>query len=240
MSTENESFIQFEWRQWVKYGMAVIVLLYILRAIYLVYQANAVMGMMTEMATKQQHQFKQLNQTVDDGVKEVQDGLINGAAEMSQQANEFQKKLDNFAKEYAEGFEEAKEKLDESIRRKTVNRFLEDNVTDFDKVFYEQSRKKFIQISHYDVPDYEHYNQLRDKAMQCHLLGRNQEAMTNYRNQIAEMKAGHRSDLINSVPMPEQWRWPLSYVQSHQLMLENFEHFFIVLTKEGDCMYAPK
>jgi hypothetical protein len=192
MPEENKNIFLWDWRKAVKWGVVLIVVLYITRVIYSVYIANTVLNVASDMAANQQKKFTQLHASGSDEIKKVQDGITNGAKEMDLKVEEFHSAFADFEKSFLSEIDEARKRMRDRRRKKYTNDFLKFHASYYDQDSYELERKKAIDETGYKLPDYAAYNALRDKAMQCNMRIRNREVETQYKNEIAELKYKHQ------------------------------------------------
>jgi hypothetical protein len=238
MFSDNEKVINFNWKNAVKYGIAVIVFLSVIYNIILVVKSKFNEEDISQFIAKQQAEFREFQTNHDKGIKTIQDGMSDGAKEVEKNILNFQNKADNFHDDFNKSLAIEKAIVHERLQSSAISEFLEEHVIDFDKDVYERGRDKFIKQTTYNVPNYEQYNQLREAAKHCRVIKNNAFSQDEYANKIAEIRSEHREDLIKTVPKPAILNWPLSYDESKELILKNYMNFFIVLSKKGECLYG--
>lgn len=239
MYDENENLysnhLKWDWQKAIKMGVAVIVILAILRAVYTIFIVNDDMRLVSNMVSAQEAPSKTLHQESDAEIRKVQEGLANGAKKMEAQTQQFESRMDNFYKDFSESLQAELDRRESERRRDYIRHFLEAHVDFYDAALYEADRKNAIDERHYPLSDYKQYSAMRETAMRCHMQFHNQEEEKRYRNQIAQLKAEHKDKLIPFVPKPDVWKWPLTSEKSMKIKTDHYNLIFLMITPEGQC-----
>jgi hypothetical protein len=231
----NKNIFKWDWQNVVKLGVAVIVILTILRAVYSIFMVNDDIRLVSNIVSAQETQSKILHQEGDAEIRKVQSGLANGAKEMEGHAKQFESKMDNFYKDFSDSLQAELDRRESERRRDYIRHFLETHVDFYDAALYESDRKKAIGERHYPLPDYKQYSEMRETAMRCHVQFHNKEEEKRYRNKIAQLKTEHKDKLIPSVPKPDIWKWPLASEKSTKIKTDHYNLIFLMVTSKGQC-----
>lgn len=235
MYNDEKIVSQWNWKNFAKIIIIIIVLLYVIRAFYSTYTANSIIGIASNIVPTQEAHVKKLNEEGRAEVKKIQDEMIQGANAIEENASHLVGKLASFEKEFTESLEAEYAKIRERHRKQYIREFLDSHFHYYDVTLYEADRKKFMDSWHYSLPDYVQYDELRKTALKCHIARHNHYESLNYKNMVAQLKTEHQEKRIRSLQKPNYWKWPLTKDQLETIYLHPIP-VFDVITLQGQCI----
>lgn len=234
MQQNHDLFPVWKWRKIITISMIIIFAIFVTRMIYSIYITNMLFNTASNMIAAQESQMDKLSFDSKLEANDIQREIKVGIRSMKENAEKLDNNFTTFERDFSESLQAEYDRIDRRRRITDIRNFLDQHFRYYDQALYEQDRKKFIATTHYDVPNYAKYNELRDAVIKCHMDDHNQRAERNYRNHIAQLKAEHDSKLIQSVKRPVYWQWPLSKDQIDSISVGYLTPFDFI-TLEGKC-----
>lgn len=239
MRNYDEVLSRWNWRHGVKFAVAVVVVIYLLKAIYSVTTSHSEINEMAHFLAVQEKDFKEFHQESDKEVEAIQNGMANGAKEFDRKVDSFSKSLDDFAKDFTSSLDAAIKTIEEHDQQRTFDYFVDAHYNYYDEESYEKDRQKELSKSAIlKLPTYKEFVVLREKAFQCGWKFHNDFHETYYKNKIAQLKADHNEAAIASVPKPDLWPWPITSEVREKIIDQYFPHVISIVRQDGTCIHG--
>jgi hypothetical protein len=239
MPNYNEVMSQWNWRHGVKFAVAIVVIIYLLKAIYSVKTSHSEINEMAHFLAVQEKDFKEFHQQADSEVKAVQNGMANGAKEFDKKVDDFSKSLDDFAKDFTSSVNAAIKTMDAHEQQRVFDYFVDAHYNYYDEEAYEKERQhELFKSEIIKLPTYKEFVVLREKAFQCGWKSHNDFEETYYKNKIAQLKAENNEAAIANVPKPDLWPWPITSEVKKKIIDQFFPHVISIVRQDGTCIHG--
>jgi hypothetical protein len=220
----------------MKLAVAVVVIVYLLKAIYSVTTNHNEINEMAHYLSIQEKDLKEFNQQSDKDVQAIQHGMANGAKEFDQKLDDFSKSLSEFADDFTSSLDAELKRREEHVQNRVFYGFVDDHLSYYDADAYEKDRQRELtDYPGHTLPTYEEYVKLREEAYRCNWIAHNKWEQLAYNNEVGRLKAEHNKTALANVRKPDIWSWPLTNELNQKIREEYFPRFFSYITQDGKC-----
>lgn len=223
------------WNNRIKAIIAVIITLFLCRMAYLIDNANYYINISNEIFDQHKDDDKKLEEQISKDVQSVQDGLLDGADQLSRGMDRVGNRIDKFEKEFNSSLAAMIKNHNEGIRKHDIYEFLNQEYGIKDKQIYEKDRILYQRTTSTEMPTYEQFLQLKEKLLLCFAKNHNRELERQYKNKLSILKTKINKNL-SAIEKPKYWQIPLSKENIAEMNSSLFNkdfRFFVRL--DGTC-----